>query len=49
MDEIKLEVIKKVFYTEVEELYKIEDMFINKYDTINNGYNSRRNFKNEEN
>ena len=39
------EILEKVKFSDWNELYEIEDEYIKKYDSINNGFNSRRNKK----
>ena len=39
------EVLDTVVFSDFNELYEIEDEYIKKYDSINNGWNSRRNKK----
>ena len=43
----KFEILETVKFSEKEELYDIEDLYISKYDSIKNGYNTRRNYKDE--
>ena len=41
------EILEKVRFSERQELYDLEDEYITKYDSINNGFNSRRNERQE--
>ena len=41
------EILDKVRFSERQELYDLEDEYITKYDSINNGFNSRRNERQE--
>lgn len=42
-NKLQFEILETVHYTERTELYDIEDTYILKYDSINNGWNTRRN------
>ena len=42
----KFEIVRVVEYGDRQELYDIEDEYIEKYDSIRHGYNTRRNYKN---
>ena len=44
-DNFTFEILEKVKFSGWNELYEIEDEYIKKYDSINNGFNSRRNKK----
>ena len=44
-DNFMFEILEKVKFSDWNELYEIEDEYIKKYDSINNGFNSRRNKK----
>ena len=41
------EILEKVRFSERQELYDLEDEYITRYDSINNGFNSRRNERQE--
>ena len=41
------EILEKARFSERQELYDLEDEYITKYDSINNGFNSRRNERQE--
>ena len=43
----KFEILETVKFSEIQELYDIEDTYIIKYDSIKNGFNTRRNYKDE--
>ena len=43
----KFEILETVKFSEKQELYDIEDSYIIKYDSIKNGYNTRKNYKDE--
>ena len=42
-----LEMLETVKFSEKQELYDIEDLYIIKYDSIKNGYNTRVNYKDQ--
>jgi len=44
----KFEILETVKYYDKADLYEIENNYIIKYDSVNNGYNSRRNIKTEQ-
>jgi len=44
-DKFMFEVLDTVVFSDFNELYEIEDEYIKKYDSISNGWNSRRNKK----
>jgi hypothetical protein len=46
-DNFKYKVLDKIDYSNISELWKLEDKYIDKYDSINNGYNIRYNRKNK--
>ena len=46
-DNFKFEILETVNFSEKQELYDIEDMYIINYDSIRNGFNTRRNCKDE--
>ncbi len=46
--QFKFEILETVKYNDKEELYDIENNYIIQYDAINNGFNSRRNYKTEQ-
>ena len=46
-DNFKFEILETVKSSENQELYDVEYMYIIKYDSIKNGYNTRRNCKDE--
>ena len=43
----KFEILETVKFSEIQELYDIEDTYIIKYDSIKHGFNTRRNYKDE--
>ena len=43
-DNFKFEILETVKFSEMQELFDIEDMYIIKYDSIKNGFNTRRNY-----
>ena len=43
----KFEILETVNYLEKTELYEIEDTYILKYNSIKNGFNTRRNYKDD--
>ena len=48
LDKFEFEILEKVNYYTRTELYDIENNYIIKYDSVNNGFNSRRNVKTEQ-
>ena len=48
LDNFEFEILEKVNYYTKTELYDIENNYIIKYDSVNNGFNSRRNVKTEQ-
>ena len=46
-DNFKFEFLETIQFSEKQELYDIEDLYIIKYDSITNGYNTRRNCKDQ--
>ena len=46
--QFKFEILETVKYNDKEELFDIENNYIIQYDAINNGFNSRRNYKTEQ-
>ena len=42
-DNFQFEVLDKIKFSDWNELYDVEDEYIIKFDSINNGYNTRRN------
>ena len=48
LDKFEFEILEKVNYYNRTELYDIENNYIIKYDSVNNGFNSRRNVKTEQ-
>ena len=42
------EILETKNYSEREELFDLEDYYINKYDTVSNGWNWRKNTKQQE-
>ena len=48
LDKFEFEILEKVNYYTKTELYDIENNYIIKYDSVNNGFNSRRNVKTEQ-
>ena len=46
--QFKFEILETVEYNDKEELFDIENDYIIQYDAINNGFNSRRNYKTEQ-
>ena len=47
-EKFEFEILEKVDYYDRTELYEIENNYIIKYDSVNNGFNSRRNVKTEQ-
>ena len=47
-ENFEFELLEKVDYYDRTELYEIENNYIIKYDSVNNGFNSRRNVKTEQ-
>ena len=41
------EILEEIRFAERQELYDLEDVYITKYDSINNGFNARRNERKE--
>ena len=48
LDKFEFEILEKVNYYNRTELFEIENNYIIKYDSVNNGFNSRRNVKTEQ-
>ena len=48
LNNFKFEVLETVNYYDRADLYEIENNYIIKYDSVNNGWNSRRNIKTEQ-
>jgi len=48
LDKFEFEILEKVNYYNRTELYEIENNYIIKYDSVDNGWNSRRNIKTEQ-
>ena len=46
-DNFKFEILETIQFSEKQELYDIEDLYIIKYDSIKHGYNTRRNCKDQ--
>ena len=44
-DSFKFEILETVRFSEKQELYDVEYMYMINYDSINNGYTTRRNCK----
>ena len=42
-DNFKCKVLDKIDYSNISELWVLEDKYIDKYDSINNGFNIRYN------
>ena len=42
-DNFTYKVLDKIDYSNISELWELEDKYIDKYDSINNGYNIRYN------
>ena len=42
-DSFKYKVVETIKYSNIRELWELEDTYINKYNSIDNGYNSRLN------
>jgi group I intron endonuclease len=43
--QFKFEILETLQFSERTELYDLENQYIIKYDSINNGFNTRRNYK----
>ena len=48
LDKFEFEILEKVNYYDRGDLFEIENNYIIKYDSVNNGFNSRRNVKTEQ-
>ena len=48
LNNFEFEVLETVNYYDRADLYEIENNYIIKYDSVNNGFNSRRNVKTEQ-
>ena len=45
--QFKFEILEKLQYSDKSELYDLENQYIIKYDSVNNGFNFRRNEKHD--
>ena len=48
LDKFEFEILEKIKYYDRSDLFEIENNYIIKYDSVNNGWNSRRNIKTEQ-
>ena len=48
LDKFEFDILETVKYYDRADLYEIENNYIIKHDSVNNGYNSRRNIKTEQ-
>ena len=45
--QFKFEILEKLSFSDKSELYDLENQYIIKYDSVNNGYNTRKNEKHD--
>jgi hypothetical protein len=48
LNNFEFDILETVNYDDRADLYEIENNYIIKYDSVNNGFNSRRNIKTEQ-